>query len=344
MPELAAPGLAPGFAPAAGTIPVAPLAPPRRAGAEIAGLGIALPERVVGNAEVAARLGIDEGWIVKRTGIEERRIAAPGERLFELGAAAAERALAAAGVGVAQIDLVIVATTSNDDLMPGASPRVAAAIGASRAGAIDLNAACTGFVSALSVACGQIESGRAEGVLVVGADLMSRLTDPADRNTSCLFADGAGAVVMRGAAAGRIGPVVLGADGERADMLRAPRETGLTEMRGHETFKHAVDRMSEVTLQALDASGLAIADVDMFVYHQANARILRSVGERLGLDQARVLDCIARYGNTSAASIPVALEEARLAGGLARGARVLIAAFGAGLTWGATVVEWGTGA
>jgi 3-oxoacyl-[acyl-carrier-protein] synthase III len=340
MPELS--GVTAGFAPADGAIPVAPIPPLRRTGAEIAGLGIALPEHVVGNAEVAARLGIDESWIVKRTGIEERRIALPGERLFELGAAAAERALLAAGVGVHQIDLVIVATTSNDELMPGASPRVAAAIGAGRAGAIDLNAACTGFVSALSLACGQIESGRAEHVLVVGADLMSHLTDPADRATSCLFADGAGAVVMRGAAAGRIGPVVLGADGANADLLRTPRETGVTEMQGHETFKHAVDRMSEVTLQALDASGLGLADVDVFVYHQANARILRSVGDRLGLDPARVLDCIARYGNTSAASIPIALEEARLAGGLADGARVLIAAFGAGLTWGATVVEWGT--
>ncbi|HEY2716662.1 MAG TPA: beta-ketoacyl-ACP synthase 3 [Solirubrobacterales bacterium] len=346
MPELplASTGLAgvAGFAPVEAPTPVAPAASPRRAGAEIAGLGIALPEHVVTNASLAARLGIDAEWISKRTGIEERRIAAPGERLFELGAAAAERALAAAGLSAEEIDLVVVATTSNDELMPGASPRVAAAIGASRAGAVDVNAACTGFVSALSVACGQIESGRAEYVLVVGADLMSRITDPADRNTSCLFADGAGAVVMRGAAAGRIGPVVLGADGANADLLRTPRETGVTEMQGHETFKHAVDRMSEVTLQALDASGLALADVDVFVYHQANARILRSVGERLGLDPARVLDCIGKFGNTSAASIPVALEEARLAGGLPCGARVLIAAFGAGLTWGATVVEWGT--
>lgn len=342
MPELAG-NLAAGFAPAAASLPVAPLVAPSRAGSEIAGLGIALPEHVETNGPIAARLGIDVEWIAKRTGIEERRIAAPGERLFELGAAAAERALLAAGVSPGQIDLVIVATTSNDELMPGASPRVAAAIGAVRAGAIDLNAACTGFVSALSVACGQIESGRAEHVLVVGADLMSRITDPADRNTSCLFADGAGAVVMRGAAAGRIGPVVLGADGANADLLRTPRETGVTEMQGHETFKHAVDRMSEVTLQALDASGLTLEDVDVFVYHQANGRILSSVGERLGLDPARVLDCIAKFGNTSAASIPVALEEARLAGGLDHGARVLIAAFGAGLTWGATVVEWGTG-
>jgi 3-oxoacyl-[acyl-carrier-protein] synthase-3 len=345
LPGIAPPGpnLAAGLARADTATPVAPVASPRRAGAEIAGLGIALPEHVEPNAPIAARLGIDVEWIVKRTGIEERRIAAPGERLFELAAAAAERALAAAGISPGQIDLVIVATTSNDELMPGASPRVAAAIDAARAGAIDVNAACTGFVSALAVACGQIESGRAEYVLVVGADLMSRITDPADRATSCLFADGAGAVVMRGAAAGRIGPVVLGADGANADLLRTPRETGVTEMQGHETFKHAVDRMSEVTLQALDASGLGLADIDLFVYHQANARILRSVGERLGLDPSRVLDCIAKFGNTSAASIPVALEEARLAGSLVPGTRVLIAAFGAGLTWGATVVEWGSG-
>jgi 3-oxoacyl-[acyl-carrier-protein] synthase-3 len=324
------------------TAAVAPTAPVGRAGSEIAGLGIALPEQVVGNDSIAARLDIDPAWIAKRTGIEERRIAVPGERLFELAAVAGERALAAAGVAAAEIDLVVVATTSNDELMPGASPRVAAAIGAEGAGAIDVNAACTGFVSALSVAAGQIESGRADNVLVVGADLMSRITDPADRNTSCLFADGAGAVVMRGAASGRIGPVVLGADGANADLLRTPRETGVTVMEGHETFKHAVDRMSEVTLQALDASGLRLADVDVFVYHQANARILRSVGERLGLDPARILDCIRKFGNTSAASIPVALEEARLSGALVRGAKVLVAAFGAGLTWGATVVEWGT--
>ncbi len=340
MPELT--GLAAGIAPADAVTPAATLAPSSRTGSEIVGLGIALPERVLGNGPIAERLGIDEEWIVKRTGIEERRIAAPGERLFELGAAAAERALFAAGIEPGAIDLVIVATTSNDELMPGASPRVAAAIGADRAGAIDVNAACTGFVSALSVACGQIESGRAERVLVVGADMMSRITDPADRATSCLFADGAGAVVMRGAANGRIGPVVLGADGANADLLRTPRATGLTEMQGHETFKHAVDRMSEVTLEALAASGLGLGDVDVFVYHQANSRILRAVGERLGLAKERVLDCIAKVGNTSAASIPVALEEARLAGGLQRGARVLIAAFGAGLTWGATVVEWGT--
>jgi 3-oxoacyl-[acyl-carrier-protein] synthase-3 len=312
-----------------------------RVGAEIVGLGVAVPETVVTNAPIAARLGIEESWIVQRTGISERRVAQPGERLFEFAASAGERALGAADAAAAQLDLVLVATTSNDELMPGASPRVAAAIGANRAGAIDVNAACTGFVSALAVACGQIESGRADNVLVVGADLMTQLIDPDDRATAAVFGDGAGAVLMRGAAEGRIGPILFGADGANADLIFTPRATGLTVMQGHETFRHAVDRMSEVTTDAAAAAGLDLGEVDLFVYHQANARILRSVGERLDLPAERVVDCIDRFGNTSAASIPLALEQARLSGDLVSGAKVLIGAFGAGLTWGATVVEWG---
>lgn len=313
-----------------------------RTGAEIVGLGVAVPESVVPNAPIAERLGIEERWIVTRTGIEERRVAAPDERLSDLAALAARRALDSAGLAAAELDLVIVATSSNDDLMPGASPRVAAAIGADRAGALDVNAACTGFVSALAVACGQIESGRAANVLVVGADLMSRLIDPDDRATAAVFGDGAGAVAMRGAAVGRIGPIVHGADGACADLIYAPRETGITVMQGHETFRHAVDRMSEVTVEAAAAVDLSLAEIDLFVYHQANARILRAVGERLELPAERVVECIDRFGNTSAASIPMALEEARLAGDLASGTRVLVGAFGAGLTWGATVLEWGS--
>jgi 3-oxoacyl-[acyl-carrier-protein] synthase III len=317
-------------------------APAARAGAEIAGLGIAVPENVVANAAIAAHLGIDESWIVQRTGIDERRIAADGERVSDLATAAGERALAAAGVAAAELDLILVATTSNDDLMPGASPRVAAALGAERAGAIDLNAACTGFVSALALACGQIESGRAANVLLVGAEVMSRITDPEDRGTAAVFADGAGAVLMRGAAEGRIGPIVLGADGANADLVLATRAEGVTRMQGHETFRHAVDRMSVATTDAVAAAGLGLEEIDLFVYHQANARILKSVGERLRLPIERVVDSIVHFGNTSAASIPLALEDARLAGDLEPGAKVLIAAFGAGLTWGATVVEWGS--
>jgi 3-oxoacyl-[acyl-carrier-protein] synthase III len=312
-------------------------------GAEIVGLGVAVPETVVTNAPIAARLGIEESWIVQRTGIEERRVADPETRLHELGAVAAERALEDAAAAASKLDLVLVATVSNEELMPGASPRLAATIGAGRAAAIDVNAACTGFIAALALACGQIESGRADDVLVVGADLMHRLTDPDDRATAAVFADGAGAVVVRGAAVGRIGPVWLGADGLGADLIRTPRETAKTVMQGHETFRHAVDRMCEATTAALEATGLRIADVDLFAYHQANARILRAVGQRLGLPEERVVNCIDRFGNTSAATVPLALEEARRDGRLVAGARVLLGAFGAGFTWGATVVEWGGG-
>jgi 3-oxoacyl-[acyl-carrier-protein] synthase-3 len=310
-------------------------------GTEIASLGVAVPETVVPNAPIAERLGIEESWIVQRTGISERRVAQPGERLFELAALAGERALGAAGASAAELDMVLVATVSNDELMPGASPRVAAALGAERAAAIDINAACNGFVSALSVASAQIESGRAANVLVIGADLMTQLIDPDDRATAAVFGDGAGAVLVRGAAEGRIGPILLGADGGNADLIFTPRSTGKTVMQGHETFRHAVDRMAQVTRDAAAAADLALDDVDVFAYHQANGRILRAVGERLDLPAERVIDCIDRFGNTSAASIPLALEDARLSGLLVPGARVLIGAFGAGLTWGATVVEWG---
>lgn len=320
----------------------APTDPRHRPGTAIAGLGVAVPDAVVGNAQVAARLGIDEKWIVTRTGIDERRIAAPDQRLSELAALAAERALAAADLAAADLDLLLVATTSNDDLMPGASPRVAAELGVN-VPAIDLNSACAGFVAGLALACGQIESGRAANVLLVGADMMSRITDPADRGTAAVFADGAGAVLLAGSEPGRIGPIVLGSDGREAELIHTPRETGITVMQGHETFRHAVDRMSEATLAAAEAAGVGLADVDLFVYHQANARILRSVGERLGLPAERVVDSIHHFGNTSAATIPLALEDARLAGDLYEGATVLLAAFGAGLTWGATVLEWGVG-
>lgn len=313
-----------------------------RPGSEIAGLGIALPETVVGNEPIAERLGIDEDWIVQRTGIRRRRVADPEEGLSDFAAAAAARALADAGLAAAEVDLVVVATTSNEQLMPAAAGRVAAAIGATAAGAYDLNAACSGFVAALSVACGQVEAGRADRVLVVGADLMSRLADPDDRATAALFADGAGAVLVRGGEEGRIGPFVLGSDGANADLIHVDGADRLIRMQGHETFRHAVARMSEATLGALELAGLVLADVDLFVYHQANARILRAVGERLGLPADRVVEAIEELGNTSAASIPLALDKARRDGQLQPGSQVLLAAFGAGLNWAATTLAWGS--
>jgi 3-oxoacyl-[acyl-carrier-protein] synthase III len=314
---------------------------PLLTGAEIAGLGVALPETVLSNATIAARLGIEERWIVQRTGVEERRVAAPGETLAGYAAAAGARALAAAGTDAAELDLVLVATVTNEELTPSASARVAAELGAGRAGAIDVAAACSGFVSALALATGQIESGRAASVLVIGADLMSRVTDPDDRSTATVFGDGAGAVVMRVGAHGRIGPFVLGADGVNGDLIRATRDEPIVRMQGHETFRHAVERMSEISLSATAAAGCGLKDVDLFVYHQANARILAAIADRLALPGERIVNCIHRYGNTTAATIPLALEEARTAGTLRDGSRVLLAAFGAGLTWAATVVEWG---
>ena len=317
-------------------------APPLvRCGAEMVGVGTALPATVVPNSELDERLGIDAEWIVKRTGIEERRSAQPGERLFEFAAAAGAEALAEAGVAAADLDLIVLATTSNEELMPAGAPRVAAVLGATEAACYDVNSACTGFLSAVSVACGQIESGRAVNVLVIGADLMMPLTDPHDRGTAAVFADGAGAVVMRGTLESRVGPIVLRSDGSKADLIKIDRDKLVIEMQGHETFRYAVDLMSESTIEAVRLAGLELSDVDLFVYHQANARILRSVGERLGIGSERVINSIAKLGNTSAATIPLALAQAKATGQLRQGARVLLGAFGAGVSWGATVIEWG---
>jgi 3-oxoacyl-[acyl-carrier-protein] synthase-3 len=332
VPKLTSePAAAPAFA-------AAPLV---RCGAEMVAVGTALPARIVPNSELDERLGIDAEWIVKRTGIEERRSAMPGERLYEFAAAAGAEALAEAGVAAADLDLIVLATTSNEDLMPAAAPRVAAVLGAADAACYDVNSACTGFLSAVSVACGQIESGRAVNVLVIGADLMMPLTDPDDRGTAAVFADGAGAVVMRGTLESRVGPIVLRSEGEKADLIRIDRNDLIIRMQGHETFRYAVDRMSESTTEAVALAGLRLDDIDLFVYHQANARILRAVGERLSLVPDRVINSIAKLGNTSAATIPLALAEAKRSGHLRQGARVLLGAFGAGISWGATVIEWG---
>jgi 3-oxoacyl-[acyl-carrier-protein] synthase III len=312
-----------------------------RCGAEMIGVGTALPATIVPNAVVAAELGIDAEWILKRTGIEERRSAQPGERLFEFAAAAGAEALAEAGVGAGEVDLIVVATTSNEELMPAAAPRVAAVLGATEAACYDVNSACTGFLSAVSVACGQIESGRAVNVLVIGADLMMPLTDPSDRATAAVFADGAGAVLMRGTLESRVGPIVLRSDGSKADLIKIDRSELVIRMQGHETFRYAVDLMASSTIEAVGLAGLELDDVDIFVYHQANARILRAVGERLSIAPARVINSIAKLGNTSAATIPLALAQAKRTGHLRQGARVLLGAFGAGVSWGATVIEWG---
>ena len=310
--------------------------------AGIASVAMCVPDRVVENAQIAGRIGVQPTWITKRTGVERRRIAWPEERLSAFAAEAGQAALERAGLGAAELDLILVATMAADELTPNAGPLVAEELGATSAGAMDIGAACTGFLSALALASAQVESRRAENVLVIGADLLSRLTDPDDRSTAALLADGAGAALVRPArSGGRIGPVVLGADGAHSALITASHADRVIRMNGHDTFKHAVARMSRATLETLARADRTLDEVDLFVYHQANSRIIRAVGEDLGLPPERTADYLAGYGNTSAATLPIALTLAEEEGRLWPGAVVLLAAFGAGLAWGATVVEWG---
>jgi len=308
-------------------------------GASVGFAALAVPETIVSNAPIAARLGVEERWIVERTGILERHVARPEERLSDLATAAGRLTLERAGMDAAELDLLLVATTTQDELTPNAAPLVAAALGATRAGAIDVGAACTAFVAGLGLGAGQIEAGRADSVLLIGADVLTRYVDPDDKRTAALFGDGAGAVLMTAAEEGRTGPVVLHADGTMPDLIRAPYPEPTIRMRGHETFKHAVARIAEVTVEAMSAAGVEADEIDLFVYHQANRRITRAVGERLALPAERVVDCIDRYGNTSAASIPIALDEAWRGGKVKPGDVLVFVAFGAGLTWANAVVR-----
>lgn len=302
---------------------------------------MAVPDRLVSNDELAARLGVDAQWIAKRTGTRVRPWASDGERLSQLAAEAGRTALGQAEVEPGELDLVLVATSTADEITPNAAPVVAGLLGARRAGALDVGAACTGWLSALAMACGQIESGRARHALVVGADFLSRFLDITDRDTVSLFADGAGAAVVSATQAprGRVGPVVLRADHSGSHLIRLSRDDHIR-LEGHESFRAAVNALSQVTLEALAASECHLEDIDLFVYHQANSRILRAVGQRLELAPERVVDYLDRFANASTATLPTALTVAQAEGRLLPGHRVLLAAFGGGLTWGGTVVEW----
>jgi len=314
------------------------VAPTRRAG--IAGIGRALPERVVANETIAARIGVDGAWIERRTGIRERRHVVE-ERVSDLATAAGAAALADARLTAGDLDLVLVATMSSDEILPNTAPLVAHALG-TNAAAADVGAACTGFLSALALASGYIEAGRATHALVIGAEALSRFTDFDDRRTAGLFGDGAGAVVLS-AGRGSVGHVVLRSAGEHADFIVAPRDPALISMKGHETFLVAVSSLGEATLDACRAAEVDPADVDLFVYHQANRRILDAVAERLGLQRERVMDAIGDLGNTSAASIPLALSLAADQARLAPGSRVLVGAMGSGFTYGAALLDWENG-
>jgi 3-oxoacyl-[acyl-carrier-protein] synthase III len=314
-------------------------APPRTA--TILGLGHYLPSEVVPNGPIAERIGVDDEWIVKRTGIHARRRVAPNERTSDLAVFAGRRALQDAGVDPADLDYVIVATMTADEITPNCAPLVANEIGAHRAATYDIGAACTGFLAGLSQAAALVEVNRAERILLIGAESLTRLADLDDKKTAMLWGDGAGAVVIGPAEnGGGIGRVDLLADGGLGDTIVATHENGKIRMDGISTFKIAVKNLSESTVYTIAAAGLELEDIDLFVYHQANARIIRAVGERLDLDPAKVADYIGQLGNTSAASVPLTLSLSREDGRLRPGMKVLLGAIGAGFTWGTGVMEW----
>jgi 3-oxoacyl-[acyl-carrier-protein] synthase III len=318
-------------------------APRRRRGttAGIFGICAALPDHVVTNADLEQRLDTTDEWIVRRTGIRERRHLAPDEPLADLAARACLLALEDAGRSGSEVDQVIVSTITPDRVTPGLAPEVARLIGAPQASAVDVNAACAGFLYALDQAAALVESGRASVVLVCGAEALSRITDHDDRSTAVIFGDGAGAVVVAGGELELgVGGFVLGADGEQADLLYAERDERMLRMEGSEVYRHAVRHMVQASREALERAGRTVDDIDVFVAHQANARIIDAAASELGVPREKVAVNVDRTANTSSASIPLALAQAEEDGLLKPGATVALAAFGAGFVWGAGIVSW----
>lgn len=311
--------------------------------AVVSGAGAALPATEVANDAFAA-LGVTDEWILHRTGVRRRYRLQPGERLVDLATEAGATALSDAGADAADVDFVIAATTTPDRLSPGLAPEIAYLLGVPQAGAVDLNGACTGFLYALDYALARVEHGAADRILVIGADAMSRITDETDRNTAVLFGDAAGAVVVEaatGAACSECAQFLsFGSAGEYADALCVDRETEVVRMDGGEVYANAVDAMTNEIESVLLAAEIEQDEVDLLVCHQANSRILKAVARRLHWPDERAVSYVDQFGNTSSASIPLALWKAQDDGRLKSGHRVGLGAFGAGFTWGAGVINW----
>jgi 3-oxoacyl-[acyl-carrier-protein] synthase III len=322
--------------------------------AAVAGTGSSLPERVVSNDFFESSVQTTDEWIRERTGIVERRFAADGEVTSDLAAAAAHRALDAAGIAPEHVDLIVLATLSPDTPIPSTAVWVQRKLGLS-CPAFDVNAACAGFSYAMSTATAFVESGAAETVLVIGAEVLSRVLDMTDRGTCILFGDGAGALVLRPSDEPGVIGSVLGADGTAAEILIIPaggtvrpasvetvaaRDHNIRMPNGREVFKRAVVEMAGACAELLEKSGYTADDVDLLIPHQANARIMNAVADRLGITGDRAVVDVADVGNTSAASIPIALDRAWHAGRVRPGSLVLLTSFGAGLAWGANLVRW----
>ncbi|AXB45836.1 3-oxoacyl-ACP synthase [Amycolatopsis albispora] len=320
--------------------------------AVLCGLGAWLPPRVLANEEIAARLDTSDEWIRSRTGIAERRVADPGTSTVDMAVAAGRQALDSAGL--TEVDAVVLATATPDQVCPASAPQVAARLGLGEVNAVDVNAVCSGFLYALATASGFIAGGIARRVLVIGADTFTTLVDPDDRGTVPIFGDGAGAVVLRAGDAdelGALGPFALHSDGGLAELLMVPAGGAkqrrsdnphdyFLDMHGQAVFRQAGTRMAEASRSVLEQAGWTVGDVDRFIGHQANIRILQTTAKYLGLPQDALVVNIERTGNTSAASIPLAMADAQRDGTLLAGQRVLLSAFGAGLTWGATLLRW----
>ncbi|TKB69235.1 MAG: ketoacyl-ACP synthase III [Nitrospira sp.] len=320
----------------------------------IAGIGSYVPARVLTNADLERMVATSDEWIRERTGIRERRIAATGEACSDLAVQAGKRALTAAGLTATDLDMILVATCTGDYPLPATACLVQHQLGATKAAACDLSAACCGFVYALSVADAYIKTGMRH-VLVIGSEVMSAITDWTDRNTCVLFGDGAGAVVVSASDGERgILSTHLRSDGTLCELIMVPGGGSRTppsekviderlqyiKMKGNETFKVAVRSLEEIARSTLAANHLRVEDIDLYVPHQANIRILKAVMERLSLPIEKVMLNVDRYGNTSAASIPIALDEAVHEGRIKDGSLVMLGAFGAGLTWASAVIRW----
>ena len=334
-------------------MPAEPRVTPTRAA--ITAVGMYVPERILSNAELAKSLDTSDEWIVARTGIRERRVGAPGETTSMMGAEAVRRLMAARGIAAADIDAIIVATVTADMLFPATACLIQDQLGLSRAWGFDLSAACSGFLYALTAGAQLVASGAHERVVVVGADLMSAIIDPLDRTTAVLFGDGAGAALLERAEAGYgILDFYHRVDGSgRADLMMPaggsllPSSIATVTARQHflkqngrAVFKFAVTTMVESVQILLQRNGLTPADVAMVVPHQANQRILDAVGERLGIPQDRVASVLAKYGNTTGATLPLALDDVLKQGKITRGDLVVFTAVGAGFSSGATLVRW----
>ena len=313
-----------------------------------AGVGSYLPERIATNDDLAARIDTSDEWIRERTGIAQRHIAAPHETATFMGAEAARRALAAAGAGADAVDAIIVATSTPDQGFPATAVSIQAALGVTRGFAFDLSAACSGFVYAVSVADAMIRAGQCRTVLVIGTEVYSRILNWQDRGTCVLFGDGAGAALLRaGDGSGRgVISTHIHADGRYGDLLYIDGGTGQVTkpqhlvMNGREVFRHAVAKLAGAVDEALDANGLTHEDIDWLVPHQANRRIIDAMGKRLNLRPEQVVVTVDRHANTSAASIPLALDEAVRDGRIRENHLVLIEALGGGLTWGSALIRF----